>query len=56
LNERQLIETWVSGLTESDFKDSVLIPLFRAMGYNDVMNYHGGVRELGKDIVMWEKR
>jgi hypothetical protein len=31
------------------------MPLFKAQGYSNVIHYHGGPRELGKDIVMWKR-
>lgn len=40
-------------LNEASLRQDVLIPLFRRMGYRDVVHYHGGEQELGKDIVMW---
>ena len=42
-------------MTEDDLRKKVLIPLFEAMGYKDVFEYHGGVLEQGKDIVMWKE-
>jgi hypothetical protein len=44
----------LKSLSEADLRTRVLIPLFRAMGLRDVVHYHGGVKEEGKDIVMWE--
>ncbi len=40
-------------MNENDLRTKVLIPLFRAMEYKDVIDYHGP-NELGKDIVMWK--
>src|SRR6267154_2713169 len=44
----------LKALLEKDLCLKVLIPLFRAMGYEDVRYYHGGQLEQGKDIVMWK--
>ncbi|MDQ3511990.1 MAG: hypothetical protein M3414_09995 [Pseudomonadota bacterium] len=41
-------------LNENALRTSVLIPLFSAMGFNDVSHHHGGAGELGKDITMWK--
>ena len=41
-----------AGLSEAKFREDVLIPLMKAMGYKDVDHYHGRL-ELGKDIVAW---
>ncbi len=41
-------------LDEAALRRDVLLPLFRAMGFGDVFEYHGGVLEQGKDIVMWK--
>ncbi len=41
-------------LSEDLLRREVLIPLFRAMGYQDVFHHHGGALEQGKDIVMWK--
>ncbi|HEX3526723.1 MAG TPA: hypothetical protein VH988_06625 [Thermoanaerobaculia bacterium] len=40
-------------LNEAEFRDQILIPLFKAMGYQDVRSHHGGPLEQGKDLVMW---
>jgi hypothetical protein len=55
MTERDLIEKHISTLTENEFRERVLIPLFKSMGFKGVMNYHGGSKELGKDIVMWKE-
>jgi hypothetical protein len=44
----------LQNLSEEDLCLKVLVPLFRAMEYQDVRYYHGGVLEQGKDIVMWK--
>jgi hypothetical protein len=43
----------LAALTEAQLREDILVPLFQAMGYHDVTERHG-MRELGKDIVMWE--
>jgi hypothetical protein len=42
-------------MDEATLRTRVLIPLFEAMGFLDVFEYHGGAQELGKDIVMWKR-
>lgn len=42
-------------MKEAEFQNSVLIPLFRAMGFHDVTAFGGGNLERGKDIVMWKE-
>ena len=44
----------LKALSEADLRKEVLIPLFQAMGFQDVFEYHGS-DEFGKDIVMWQK-
>ena len=41
-------------MNEEALRKEVLLPLLRAMGYNDVYEYHGGSGEQGKDIVCWK--
>ncbi len=41
-------------MNEDRLRKEVLIPLFREMGYREVVEHHGGVLEQGKDIVMWK--
>lgn len=53
--DRDVLEHWVSELDEDKFRKLVLLPLFKALGYHNVIHYHGGPKELGKDIVMWKK-
>jgi len=43
----------LQGLSEADLRKNVLIPLFRKMGFNDVIEYHGGGAEKGKDIIYY---
>jgi hypothetical protein len=43
-----LTKRHVEQMEEKDLRKSVLIPLLRAMGYQDVYEYHGGSGELGK--------
>ena len=40
-------------MNEVELRTTVLLPLFRAMGFKDVHHHHGGSTEKGKDIVMW---
>lgn len=40
-------------LSEEELRNKVLIPLFEAMDFRDVIEYHGS-DEFGKDIVMWQ--
>lgn len=47
---KQLVEQ----MDEKELRKRVLIPLLRAMGYQDVYEYHGGSGEQGKDIVCWQ--
>jgi hypothetical protein len=44
----------ISKMKEEEFQNTVLIPLFRKMGFHDVTAFGGGSLELGKDIVMWK--
>ena len=44
----------LKALKEDKLRAEVLIPLFRAMGFRDVFEHHGGSLEQGKDIVMWK--
>lgn len=41
-------------MKEEEFQNTVLIPLFRKMGFQDVKRFDGGNLERGKDIVMWK--
>ncbi|MFT7640349.1 MAG: flagellar biosynthesis GTPase FlhF, partial [Pirellulaceae bacterium] len=50
--ETTLVNKMVA-LSEQNLTTGYLVPLFEAMGYIDV-TYHGGVSEVGKDIIMWE--
>lgn len=45
----------ISKMIEEEFQSSVLIPLFRKMGFRDVTPFGGGNLERGKDIVMWKE-
>ncbi len=49
-----LTKDGIAALAEDELRSSVLIPLFRAMGFQDVALHHGGSGEQGKDIVMWK--
>ncbi|MCK4414398.1 MAG: hypothetical protein KAY32_12725 [Candidatus Eisenbacteria sp.] len=44
----------LASLKEKPLQEAVLVPLFEAMGYQDVHLRHGGILEQGKDIVMWQ--
>jgi hypothetical protein len=44
----------ISKLKEEPLQKTVLMPLFKGMGFKDVFQYHGGPLEQGKDIVMWK--
>jgi len=44
----------IPDFNEGQLRTLVLLPLFRAMGFQDVDHYHGGPQEQGKDIVMWK--
>lgn len=39
-------------MTETDYTLDVLVPLFKAMGY-DPVDHYGGVYEGGKDLICW---
>lgn len=43
----------IKNLSENEFRKEVLIPLFIAMGYQNVIEYHGK-NERGKDIIFHE--
>lgn len=42
-------------MSEAQFQEEVLIPLFKAMGFRGITSYGGGPLELGKDVVMWRE-
>jgi len=42
-------------MKEDQLCKQVLVPLLRAMKFKDVMYYHGGEGEKGKDIVCWKE-
>jgi hypothetical protein len=44
----------LKNMPESELREKILIPMFSAMGFQDVYEYHGGPGEQGKDIVMWK--
>jgi hypothetical protein len=50
---RQLTRDGVSKMNEASLRQEVLLPLFKAMGFMGVREYHGA-GERGKDIVMWK--
>jgi hypothetical protein len=43
----------VQTMKEDELRETVLLPLMRAMKFRHVYKYHGGVNEKGKDIVCW---
>ncbi len=43
----------ISKMKEEEFQNKVLIPLFRAMKFNNVKPFGGGILERGKDIITW---
>ena len=45
----------IQNMSEATLRTEILIPLFKAMGFSDVFEYHGGPQEQGKDIVMWRE-
>lgn len=45
----------LSDMQEDEFRREVLLPLFQAMGFLDVVLQHGGILEQGKDFVMWKR-
>lgn len=53
-NTTDLVIKGMQALKEDVLISQFLIPLFEAMGYDDI-TYHGGRDEQGKDIIMWEK-
>mgnify|MGYP001283821305 CR=1 FL=1 len=54
LSQTDLIEQKIQEISEYDFTQSILIPLFKALGYSKV-DYTGGPYENGKDIICWGK-
>jgi signal transduction histidine kinase len=44
-------DAYLKGLSEEDLRAVVLIPLLIHMGLRDVIEYHGGSAEKGKDII-----
>ncbi len=45
--------TYLSSLKEDDLRQVVVLPLLRSMGLRDVIEYHGGSAEKGKDVICW---
>lgn len=41
-------------LNEKDLRQKTIIPLFRAMGFQEIVEYHG-TNEKGKDIICWKE-
>lgn len=48
-----LSRSTLSNLSEAELRRTVLIPMFRSMGFEGVQELHGPT-EFGKDIVMWQ--
>jgi hypothetical protein len=44
---------FVESLDEDAFRKIVLVPLLSRLGYREIVEYHGGSAEKGKDIVCW---
>jgi hypothetical protein len=42
-------------LSEADLRKRVIIPLMEKMGFHGVNEWHGGARELGKDVIGWKE-
>jgi hypothetical protein len=47
-------KAFIQSMSETQLQRQILVPLFRAMGFQDVYLHHGGSLEKGKDIVMWK--
>ena len=45
----QFVET----LDEDAFRKIILVPLLSRLGYREIIEYHGGSAEKGKDIICW---
>jgi hypothetical protein len=43
----------LQSLDEHTLSTRLLVPLFEAMGFQNVTFHHGGILEQGKDLVMW---
>jgi hypothetical protein len=44
-------DAYIKGLSEDQLRNIVLIPLPRSLGLRDVIEYHGGSTEKGKDLI-----
>jgi signal transduction histidine kinase len=44
---------FVESLDEDAFRKIVLMPLLSRLGYREIIEYHGGSAEKGKDIICW---
>ncbi len=51
--ERDYRLRFVESLDEDAFRKIVLVPLLSRLGYREIVEYHGGAAEKGKDIVCW---
>jgi hypothetical protein len=47
------LKQYLSSLAEDQLRTIVMLPLLRAMGLKDVVDYHGGGAEKGKDVIGW---
>ena len=45
----------IEKMKEDELREKVLVPMFRAMGFQDVRLFHGQ-NERGKDLIMWKPR
>lgn len=54
--KKEILELSVAlqSIQENELSKNVIIPLLQALGYKNV-EFYGGVREEGKDIVFWEE-
>lgn len=44
---------FIQSIDEDAFRKIVLLPLLTHLGYREVIEYHGGSAEKGKDIICW---
>lgn len=49
-----LTKEMIQKMKEDELSQKVVIPLLKAMGFQDVYYHHGGIIEQGKDIVCWK--
>jgi len=55
IHPNQLTRASLLAMDEAQLRKGVLAPLFEAMGFRGVDEYHGGSGEQGKDFVMWKE-